>query len=308
MTKTIAHSKAAPAAFWLAILFLGVADANALSLRSAAAEAFQGDVRPGSVVVLSSAAGTAPLVENAGGEPVDVLVTWEVPPPGRLKDGFDPLPDPKWVAVKGASWTLAPGQRAEPVVAVTFPKDRRLEGAQFQFDCVFHARASGGSEATLRIAVLLAVGEGGPGDSPRDGLAGSLIVSPSKARLEGVALGKRQAASSKTFRAVKLANAGESEAVVRLTPVRAWDETVRLEDGYAPAPNPNWLKAGPPVRVPAGEFAQAPLELDIPRQERYRGRKWVFVVAVDAEQGGRRGRSWWTLYVRTMDTEEKREP
>jgi hypothetical protein len=306
MRKIIARSRA-PSALWLAILTFGVADANALSLRSASAEAFLGEVRPGSAVVLSSAAGIAPSVENAGGEPVEVLVTWEVPPPERLRDGFDPLPNPKWVALKGARWTLAPGQKAEPVLAVTFPKDRRLEGAQFQFDCVFHARAPGGSEVTLRTAVLMAVGEAGPGDVPRRG-GGSLIVSPAKARLEGVALGKRQAASSKTFRAVKLANVGESEAVVRLTPVRTWDETVRLEDGYAPAPNPNWLKAGPPVHVPAGEFAEAPLELDIPRQERYRGRKWAFVVAVDAEQDGRRSRSWWTLYVRTMDAEENREP
>lgn len=309
MRKTIARTRAAPAALWLAILLFGVSGANALSLRSVAAEAFLGDVRPGSVVVLSSAVGVAPAVENAGGEPVEVLVTWEVPPPERLKDGFDPLPDTKWVALKGMRWTLAPGQRAEPVVSVALPKDRRLEGAQFQFDCVFHARAPGGSEATLRTAVLLSVSEAGPvGDLPRDGGAGGLIVSPSKARLEGVALGKRQPARSKTFRAVKLANAGESEAVVSLRSVRAWDETVRLEDGYAPAPNPYWLKAGPPIRVPAGEFAQAPLELDIPRQKRYRGRKWAFVVAVDAEQGGRRGRSWWTLYVRTMEPEEKSAP
>lgn len=305
MRKAIARTRAASAALRLAILFFGVVDASALSLRSAATEAFLGDVRPGSVVVLSSAAGIAPSVENAGGEPVEVLVTWEVPPPGRLKDGFDPLPEPRWVVLKGESWTLAPGQKAAPLVVVTFPKDRRLEGAQFQFDCVFRARASAGSEATLRTAVLLAVGEAGPGAIPRSDGEGSLIVSPATARLEGVALGKRQAASSKMFRAVKLANAGQSQAVVRLTSVREWDETVRLEDGYAPAPNPSWLKTGPPVRVAAGEVAEAALELEIPGQARYRGRKWAFVVAVDADQGGRRGRSWWILYVRTSDREKE---
>lgn len=307
MTDTIARSWAAPAALRLAILLFGVADADALSLRGAKAEVFLGDVRPGSVVVLSSAAGRSPFVENAGGEALEVLATWEVPPPERLKDGFDPLPDRKWVALKGASWTLVPGQRAEPVVAVTVPKERRLEGAQLQFDCVFRARAPGGSEATLRTAVLLAVGEAGPGEIPRRN-GGSLIVSPSKARVEGVALGLRQPARSETFRAMKLANAGASEAVVRLSPARAWDETVRLEDGYAPAPNPNWLKTGPPVRVAAGEVAEAVLELEIPRQARYRGRKWAFVVAVDAEQGGRRGRSWWILYVRTSDREKESGP
>lgn len=307
MTEIIARSRAAPAALRLAILLFGVADADALSLRSAAAEVFLGDARPGSVVVLSRAAGTAPSVENAGSEPLEVLVTWEVPPPERLKDGFDPLPDPKWVALKSAHWTLAPGESAEPVVAVAVPKERRLEGAQFQFDCVFRARAPGGSAVTLRTAVLLAVGSGGPEDIPRRA-EGSLVVSPAKAKLEGVALGSRRPARSEAFRAVKLANAGESEAVVRLTPMRSWGEPVRLEDGYAPAPNPNWLKTGPPVRVRAGEVAEAAFELEIPRQARYRGRKWAFVVAVDAEQGGLRGRSWWILYVRTSDREESSRP
>lgn len=307
MTDTIARSRAAPAALRLAILLFGVVDADALSLRGAKTEVFLGDVRPGSVVVLSSTSGQSPFVENAGAEPLEVLATWEVPPSGRLKDGFDPLPDRKWIALKGESWTLAPGQRAQPLVAVSVPKERRLEGVQLQFDCVFRARAPGGSEATLRTAVLLAVGEAGPGEIPRRN-AGSLIVSPAIARVEDVALGLRQPARSETFRAVKLANAGASEAVVRLSSARAWDETVRLEDGYAPAPNPNWLKTGPPVSVAAGEVAQAALELEIPRQARYRGRKWAFVVAVDVEQGGRRGRSWWTLYVRTSDREEKNEP
>ncbi|PIR16142.1 MAG: hypothetical protein COV48_10535 [Elusimicrobia bacterium CG11_big_fil_rev_8_21_14_0_20_64_6] len=307
MKKIIAHSRAAPATSWLVALFFGVSNANALSLRSAAAETFLGDVRPGSVVVLSSAARTAPSVENAGGEPVEVFVTWEVPPPERLRDGFDPLPELKWVVMKGESWTLSPGQKAEPRVSVHIPKGRRLEGAQYQFDCVFRARSPGGSKATLRTAVLLAVGEGSAGDVPQSGVEGSLLVSPSKGHLDDVPIGKRQSASSKTFRALKLANVGESEAVVRLTPMRAWDESLRIEDGYSPAPNPNWLKAGPPVRVPAGEFAQTSFKLEIPRQTRYRGRKWVFVVAIDAEQDGRLSRRWWTLYVRTQDAEDERE-
>lgn len=306
MTRTIARFRAAKAWPWLAILLLGVADAEALTLRSAKAEAFLGAVRPGSVVVLSSAAGNSLFVENAGGEPVDLTVTLDMPSAGRLRDGYETLPDPKWVSLKGARWTLAPGERAEPEIVVTVAKERKFAGGQFQFDCLYRGRAPGGSEVTLRTVVTVAVEDGSLEEIPRR--AGSLVVSPVRARVEGVALGRRVAAKSDGFRALKLANAGESQAMVRLTPARSWDETVRLEDGWMPAPNPNWLKTGPPVTVAAGGVAQAALELEIPRQARYRGRKWAFVVAVDSEQGGRRARSWWTLYVRTSDREEDSGP
>ena len=300
--KLIARSRAAPAMLWLAILLFGVGNAGALSLRSARAEAFLGDVRPGSAVVLSSAAGNSLFVENAGGEPVELAASLEIPPAGRLRDGYEPLPDPKWVSLKGARWTLAPGGRADPEIVVTVPKERRLTGGQFQFDCLYRGRAPGGSDVALRTVVTFAVGDGSPEEVPRGG--GSLVVSPVRARVEGVALGRRVAANSDGSHALKLANAGESRAIVRLTPARTWDESVRLEDGYTPAPNPNWLKTGPPISVAAGTVAEAALELEIPGQARYRGRKWAFVVAVDSEQGGRRGRSWWTLYVRTSDREE----
>lgn len=289
----------------LAIVMAG--PCHALSLRSSAPEIFLGDVRPGKIDV--AGAGVRLSVENTGTETASLSVTVESPPPGKLKDGYEPLPEiGKRVVVSGASFTLEPGAKKMPDIKVAIPADRSLQGGQYQFDCLIEGRNAGGSALTLRTAVTLAVGEEDPKNDARETEESGFSVSPSKARVEGVPLGKRVAAGVGSFRTLKLANAGESELVVRMTPVRAWDESVTIEEGYAPAPNPRWLKTGPEVRVKAGAVTEAAFALEIPRQERYRGRRWAFVVAVDEAGGGRSGRTWWTLYVRTQDREDSRTP
>jgi hypothetical protein len=289
----------------LSLALFGVGPCHALSLRSSAAEIFLGDVRQGKV----SAAGLkGPLsVVNTGNEKAVIEVSAENPPAERLKDGYDPLPDVlKQVVVKGPSRPLEPGEKSVLDIVVALPAG--LEGGQYQFDCVLKGRNAGGSALTLRTAVTMSVGEVNRADIAREPEGSGFSVSPAKAHLEGVPLGGREAARSEKFPGLKLANAGESVLVVSAKPVRVWDESVRIEDGYAPAPNPNWLKTGPAHRIKPGEVAEASFVLEIPRQKRYRGRKWAFVVAVDAEGSGRIGRTWWTLYVRTQDEEGSRNP
>jgi hypothetical protein len=262
-----------------------------------------GDVRPGKVS-LSGQKGPLSVV-NTGTEKAFIEVTVEAPAPERLKDGYEPLPDVlKRVGAKGPGHALEPGEKS--VLDITAAIPASLDGGQYQFDCVLKGRNDGGSVLSLRTAVLLAVGEAVPEDIARQPEDSGFSVSPAKAHLEGIPLGQRAAARSEAFHGLKLVNAGETELVVRVKPVRTWDESMRIEDGYEPAPDPNWLKAGPALRVKPGKVVEASFELAIPAQKRYRGRKWAFVTAVDAEANGRIGRTWWTLYVHTQDEEESR--
>lgn len=281
--------------------FLTAGPCHALSLRSSAAEIFLGDARPGSMAVVGNENGRL-SVENTGSEKAQIEISIEHSAPERLKDGYDPLPEiHKRVAAANVGKPLEPGEKRELDVKVAIPSSRHLDGGQYQFDCLIKGRSAGGSVLAMRTVVTLAVGEGEPPDVPRQAAGEGFSVSPLKAHLDGIPLGVRAAARSGTFRALKLANAGDSELIVRATPVRAWDESVRIEDGYAPAPNPHWLKPGPALRVKPGEVSEASFTLEIPRQDRYRGRRWAFVVAVDARAGDRIGRSWWTLHVSTIE-------
>ena len=290
--------RAALVASWLAVLTLGTGSAEALGLRSSQAELFLGDAKPGET--LSSArAPLGPLTaENAGKEPLSLGVSARGAPRSRLRDGFEPLPDLKWVVIPRPSHSLDPGETAEIGLEARVPDDPRLANGQYQFDAVLAGRTAAGAALELRTAVLLTVGGADPPPAPKEPDDGVFALTPAKARLEGFPLGARK--PDRPYRAaVRIANAGTEELRVTLSPVRSWDESVRFEEGWTPAPNPRWLKAPAPIRVKPGKVAEAAFELEIPDQPRYRGRRMAFVVAVDARRGGLVTRRWWTLYVKT---------
>lgn len=301
MRRETARARAATAA-WLGALFWGAAAAHALSLRSTRAEAFLGEARPGGRLSYARALGAPLGVENAGGEPARVELSVSIPPPRDLADGYEALPDPRWVRLDGASHALDPGRSGTTDVSVELPRDAGPEGGQYQFDCLIRGHGPGGGGLTLRTRVLFAVGGGDPPEVPRDPPEGFLL-SPTRARAEGAPLGRRHPLAAGAG-GLKLVNAGTRDVTVRLSTLRAWPEGADPPEGFARAPNPRWLKTGPPLRVKAGTVEAARLELLVPDEPRYRGRRWSFLVAADAEAGGRAGRS---LFVLSVETETGRK-
>lgn len=288
-------AKAAPWA-WSAVVIMTAAASHALSLRSTRAEAFLGEVRPGSRVSYSKAVGAPLGVENPGPEPAVVELSFSAPPPERLADGYEPVPDPGWAAASVRSHSLDPGENGMTEIVVSVPKDRSLEGRQFQLECDLTGRGPDGGVLKLRTKLLLSVGDGDPPDCPLAPKEWPVEASPRFVQLRAP-LGRASPLIGPGFTGIKLANAGESEATARLAPVRGWPEGISPPPGYPPAPNPRWLSGGPPMRVPAGTVRTAPLALAVPKDPRYRGKKWAFLLAVDIETGGKRGRTWVVLGV-----------
>ena len=290
---------------WLMALFWGASAAHALSLRSSRAEADLGVLRPGGRTSYARVMGERLVVENAGAESVEVGSAVSIPPPGELLVGYEALPDPSWVRLDGASRTLAPGEMGGMDVVVSAPNDAGLDGRQFQFDCRHRGRDAGGGGLTLKTRLLFAVGEGDPPEVLKDPPEGFLLT-PTRAAVVNVALGRRFPLVAGAG-GLKLVNAGPREAKVRLSTLRTWPEDVEVPDGYARAPNPRWLTTGPPLTLKAGAVTAARLELLVPDEPRYRARRWTFLVAADADAGGRTGRALFLLNVETQSaTQEAR--
>lgn len=290
--------------FWASVAWDG--RAWGLTLRSTKAEAFLGEVRPGGTASFAGAVGAPLGVENAGGEPARLQFSLALPPSADVPDGYEALPDARWARLTtgATAQALSPGRSRKANIAVRVPKDARLEGGQYAFDCVIKGRNAAGSAVTLKTRVLFAVGSGDP---PRAGprTPQGFDVSPRAGRMEKVPLGAKTALRDDAFRGLKLINAGRKALTVRLATVRAWPDDVSPPEGFAPAPNPRWLKTGPPVRVPAGAVREAALDVFIPAQPRYAGRKWSFLLALDVDDGARRGRRWFVMSVETKEPQER---
>ncbi len=275
------------------------ASAWALSLRSTKAEVFLGEARPGATLSFSRAEGEPLGVENAGGEQSTIEFAASIPSPQEMAEGYDPLPDMSWVRLDaGTRRMVMPGQSAKTDIVVGIPKDARLEDGQYAFDCLIKGRNAAGSMLTLKTRLSFAVGDGDSPDEHKQ-CPGGFDVSPREGAVEDVPLGQRTELRDKTFRGLKLINAGGKALTVRLATSRAWPQELHPPEGFAPAPNPRWLKTGPVVRVPAGAIVTVPLHIRIPDRPRYAGRKWSFLLALDVEDGKEKGRRWFVMSVTT---------
>lgn len=290
------RSRAAPvfgAVMCLALLRAG--PSHALSLRSSAAESFLGDVAPGTEAVYSKAKGARLRVENSGRDPASVEFKAVSPPLGGCKDGYEPWPHMESVRLqpKSAGAELPPDGAAETDLVMAAP--RSMAPGQYEIDVVATGHDRAGASLSLRTRVLLSVGArlatgavppGGWADRP------GFTVSPPRAGGGAATL--------------KLIDAGDEPLRVSLAPAREWDEDARIPEGYEPAPDPRWLRLTPSVvEVRAGAIGSARVEASVPRQQRYAGRKFAFVVAVDAEAGGRVTRRWFVLTTDTSQWEEE---
>ncbi|MDE2141722.1 MAG: hypothetical protein KGJ84_04850 [Elusimicrobia bacterium] len=289
------NARAAPAfGAVLSLALLGVGPCHALSLRSSAAEAFLGDVLPGTTAVYSHVKGARLRVEDAGPEPVRIEFKVVSPPPGECQAGYEPWPDPSGVRVESFHAETKPGEAAEAEISVSVPKSKALDGGQYQFDVQEIARDPSGAALTLKTRVLLSVG------AP---LASAGAPAGTTAERPGFVLSPESATGEEAE--LKLVNAGDEDLTVTFSPVRSRIGELRLREGYEPAPNPRWLRFEPGVVIRAGAIGRARIRASVPRQARYAGRRWAFAAAVDASAGGRVTRRFFVLYVNSDAMEEK---
>ncbi len=280
---------------------------HALSLRSSEAEAFLGDASPGTTVSSSDGGGKALRVTNTGPGRIRVEFKAVSPPTGGLKDGYDPWPYPDKVRLRTTAAELSPGEGAQQRIAVTVPKDRALVGGQYEVDVLATGRDAAGASLTVKTRALVSVGPplAGVGDEPAGGYADRPGFSLSPTSSERERIPWERASDPGGGATVKLIDAGEEDLRVVLRPAREWDRSVRLDPGEEPAPNPRWLRLEPAaVKVRAGAIGRARIVATVPRERRYAGRRWAFVVAVDATAGGRTTRRYFVLHTVTPDWEE----
>jgi len=306
--KDVAGRRAAWAAALMTVLLLGtLGDAHALALRGPSAEMIFEDIPLGRAPGAGRPTGTIKLA-NTGDEPIEVVMRLSQTGPGGLKDGYEAARDPSWARLAPARLKIPPGQEAESALLVGIPSDRSLSGGRFQLDWVGVASAPSGARLELRSRVLLNVATAGARLlEARRGARGKgqvdFSLSPTEGRLDKVPLGRKVDLREFGLK-FKLANPERSGMMFGLSSYIDTLDSKKLEQGFAPAPNPNFLKpASPVVSVGPDSVGEAQFFLEIPDQRRYRGRAWVFCIHVDPLEAGEGSAKDFRLFVRTKGEE-----
>jgi hypothetical protein len=99
---------------------------------------------------------------------------------------------------------------------------------------------------------------------------------------------------------LKLANPNQKQMTFGVSSFIDTLDSKKIEEGFAPAPNPNFLKPASPVVSVAGDsVVEARFSLEIPDQGRYRGRAWVFSIHVDPLEAAEGSAKDFRLFVKT---------
>ncbi len=272
----------------------------ALSMRNSAAEAVLDGLSPGTSYRLESSP-AALAVTNTGREDVSVDVELAPPGPGELKDGYEPMPA-SWAKLVSKRLSLAAGKTGPVAGVLSLPSGAGDGPGQYQLQWRTRGQTSDGTWLRLVSRLLVRVGDeerirrerGRMREAP-----GEIEVVTRDRSADGAPLGKAVPLAGLNA-ALKLVNAGERAARVALRPVDADDAVGRTPDGYSPTPNPRFVRAAEPViDVPPGKVVEAPLILEIPDEPRYRGRRWVFAVAVTPIGAGEAPTQYFRLLVST---------
>src|SRR3989339_1621939 len=63
------------------------------------------------------------IIVNKGDVPVDGTIEVMVPTQKKLKEGYEPIPDPEWIKVVPNKMRLGPGERGVSDVIINIPND-----------------------------------------------------------------------------------------------------------------------------------------------------------------------------------------
>lgn len=301
--RAVRGSPAVGAVLLLALLSQTLSKAHALALRGPSQEmAFEG-LPLGRAPDAGRPTGTIKLA-NTGDEPVEVVMRLTPAVSGGLKDGYEAARDASWARLSPEKLRIPPGKEGESALLVGLPPDPSLSGGRFQFEWIGEASAASGARLELRSKVLLKVAADGASQlEARRRARGKGTVdfglSPPEGRLEKVPLGRKVDLREFGLK-IKLVNPNQYGMPFGVSSSIDTLVSKKLEEGFALAPNPNFLKpASPVVSVGPDSVGEARFFLEIPDQRRYRGRAWVFFIHVDPLEAGAGSAKDFRLFVTT---------
>jgi len=245
---------------------------------------------------------------NTGDAAVDLKINTILTPPAELKTGYDAIPSTAWVRVEQSSMSLAPNREGATDVIISIPNDQSLLGRRFQADIWSRTVGGRGTYGVgLQSRLLLQIDSTPPTEEELkkkfvDERVANLdfTILPINASVGDVPLGRKLGLRERKI-SIKLINPNDRALNFRVRSIPVWESLITPPDGYESAYNPQWLKPDADVvKVDANSIAETSLSLEIPDEERTRGKMFLFVVSFDVLEQKIPTHVYYRLFVTTV--------
>ena len=298
------------AAAWglAALLAAWALPAGAAGLRTKFGEVVVRNLKIGQVYSLNKLLSLPLRVLNTGEETVELKVDVIAVSSGSTRAGYDPIPDPAWVSLEKHEFTVEPNHEAVTDVIVSIPNDVKLLGRRFEADIWSRTQSKRGVFAVgMQSRLLIQVDSTPPTEEELKNkyvnrrLANlDFTLYPTIGTAELVPLGIDYDLKKERKLSIKLINPNDVKLNFRIRSVPNWEALLSIPKGYEEAYDPHWLKpASEIVAIEGNSIKETGLILNIPDEERTRGKSFLFPVSVEILEQEIPARVYYKLLVTT---------
>lgn len=266
--------------------------ANALGIRTKFGLVVVENLQPGRTYNIRELVGLPLRVVNASDK--QVTIKMDIQKPGQQKSmvrkHFEPIPDLSWIKLSRDFFVVDPGQSAIADVFITIPDDDKYLGKRYQVNIWSHTIGKSflkvGLMSKLRITVAKRrmTEKEKLAEAHREEIIKNIDFQllPHTIFIEGVELGKKIDIEKKYKHTLKIVNPNNEKFSYRLRAVTAWEAGIGVISGYEKTPDLSFLTFS------EEEFSVSPISikeikmfLQIPNEEKYKGKRYQFVICVE---------------------------
>ncbi len=267
--------------FVLVVLLSLASMAKAGGLATELGEVVIQNLEPGKTYNLTEIASLPLVVINTGDSQIDLIIEPQIPT--KVKEGYESIPDIKWVKVSQDTFTLSPNGRAITDIIISIPDKKDYLGKCFHVDIWSHAGASPGMISLGLISRILftitPTFQKIKKNMEARGMGFNLL--PYQIKIKGVKGGRVKNVKD-TF---KIENLSDSLNTYSIESLSVKESLILLEEGYLDTPNPNFLIFSErSFSLAPGKTKEVKMWVAFPDNPTFRKKDYMFVVLVKSEE------------------------
>jgi hypothetical protein len=294
-----------------AALILGCSAADAIGLRTKFGQVRVRGLKIGQTYSLNSLLSLPLRLVNSGDRP-EVLRIDVMPVKSAAVPGYEPIPDSSWVKLEKQDFTVAPGHEAVTDIIVSIPNDAKLLGRRFEI----HIWSRTTTEKDMynvgvESQLLLEISSVPPTE---DELKKKFVerklanldftLYPVEGVAEDVPLGRELDLKKERKLSIKLVNPNDARLNFKIRSVPRWESLLTLPGGFEDPASFNWVRpATDTVLMEGNSIRDTALLINIPDDERYRGKSYMFPIEVEVLEQEIPSRIYYKLFVKTQKSQ-----
>ena len=276
------------------LAFINLPWANAMGIRTKFGLVVVENLQPGRTYNIRELVGLPLEVVNASDKQLTIRMDLGKPDAeqekGMIEKNFEPIPDLSWIKLSRDFFVVDPGHSAVADVTIAIPDDDKYLGKRYQVNIWSHTIGKRfmnvGLMSRLRITVAKRrmTEEEKRAEAHREEIIKDIDFQllPHTVFIDGVELGKKIDIEKKYKQTLKIVNPNNEEFNYRIRMVTAWEAGIGVIRGYEETPDLSFLTFS------EKEFSVSPISikevkmfLQIPDEEKYKRKKYQFVICVE---------------------------